>query len=240
MTPGDRRPEPSLRDALLRALPYNNRRTTAPPGRLVKGPGTPVIIASLMRSGTHLLIDLILNNFRDFKKSPLYVELDSYLDQGCPAETLFSCGRRLLKTHFPEQTHASRDAEIIRRLAERSLIISPHRDPEDVYRSTAAFGYPMDRATFLERRRRFEEFWKDFPRLILPFEDLVRSGDYPARLRDIAAFLGVSPNRRTIGPPPGAGLARVYVLKAMTRCLGSRAPVVNTTIRFRAASRKAE
>jgi hypothetical protein len=222
----------AARRAASRLVPYNNKRTTSPPGMIGPGPGTPIIIASLMRSGTHLLIDLILNNFRSYKKSPLYIELDNYFYQGFPGRVLLSCGSRVMKTHFPQLKHSPEDQEQIPLLARRAFVISPERDLEDAYRSTAAFGYRIDRRSFMSRCQEFDSFWNSFPRLVIPFDDLTRAAAVRDTLEEIEEFIKVKRNDRTIMPPARSSTAYVRWLKLLTRALGRKASVINTTIQF--------
>ena len=50
----------------------------------------------MMRSGTHLLIDLILNNFAALRTSPLYIDADRFLrESGSSKELLFQIGYTL-------------------------------------------------------------------------------------------------------------------------------------------------
>ena len=47
---------------LNKKLPHNNKLTVCPPGNLPRGEGKSILVPSIPRSGTHLLIDSIINN----------------------------------------------------------------------------------------------------------------------------------------------------------------------------------
>ncbi len=62
--------------------------------------GTPhVVVAAQMRSGTHLLIDLILNNFPVYRESPLYLDLERYRLSDLETSRIPDLRGLVIKTH---------------------------------------------------------------------------------------------------------------------------------------------
>jgi hypothetical protein len=206
-------------------------RTTCPPGDLTPGKGHFIVVASLQRSGTHLLIDAILNNFARYKRRPLYIHLDRYLKEGHTLEPLLATGGYVVKTHFP-QTLGPEYESSIRHLLERSVILTPIRPMEQVYRSAVAFGTVSDQYELAQHVARFDRFWQPYERMLIPFEGLVDTKNYPMLIRQIGQYIGTAPNDKLIYPIAKEHLFRVKLLKLLTRLFGNRCPVVNTTIAF--------
>lgn len=107
---------------MARVLPHNNRRCVAPPGELRPGSGKPVIVSSIMRSGTHLLIDLLLNNFPAYRRMPLYVDLDHALASGLTAADLLHGGCYVMKSHHPNVRYAAAAQAELEELAAAAFI----------------------------------------------------------------------------------------------------------------------
>lgn len=184
-----------------------------------------------MRSGTHVLIDLILNNFDAYRREPLYVDLDHYLVTRDSAVSLLSCGSHILKTHHPGVPYTPEALDALRYLAENAFIVQPVRDLDEIFRSQAAWGM-TDRTAFSESVREFTGFWQPYPKLEVAFADLAR----PDRCREVvhalAAYLGQPLPAEIIFPPRRNAKARVLMFKALTRLFGASSPVINTTIGF--------
>lgn len=222
-------------------LRFKNPRVVCPPGEILPGEGPLVVVATVMRSGTHLMIDTILNNFPRYKRRPLYVDLDRLLDAADREEKvdkLLASGGYVVKTHFPQAFDQPGREPLVRRVAERSRIVVVHRDPERTYRSLQAWtsqwdlGLVKDKGAYLASVARFGEFWRDYPRLDFQFEELVDEKGYEDMVGRLQAFLGTPPSARLRRPPRASARLQVYLTKGLTRVLGHRAPVVNTTIRF--------
>ena len=64
-----------------RVLPYENARVVAPPGVPVTQDRPNIVVATPKRSGTHVLIDILLNNLPAYRRRPLYVEPRQVLAQ---------------------------------------------------------------------------------------------------------------------------------------------------------------
>ena len=90
-----------IRRAVSRLLPHNNHRCIAPPGIIGPAGGKSIIVPSLMRSGTHVLIDLLLNNVPGYRRAPLNVDLDHYLAGKNSLDALNRCGSYVMKSHYP-------------------------------------------------------------------------------------------------------------------------------------------
>src|SRR5262245_46905598 len=100
-----------LRLFCSKLLPHDTRSTTCPPAPLVSGHGPLIIVASLMRSGTHLLLDSFFNNFPELRRVPLFVDFDAYQRAGLPVGPLQSVQGIIVKTHYPETPLAEPYAE---------------------------------------------------------------------------------------------------------------------------------
>jgi len=224
-------------------LSHINSRTTAPPADLseCERASSSVIVATFPRSGTHILIDLLLNNFSAYKRKPLYVELDhiiTHLDRGHQAEhylpKLLSCQGYLVKTHYPPHSReAPQLREEIAELFATSPIITVSRDREAIFRSEQTCGYIGSKEEHFSDIDRFEGYWNQYSnRLDLPFERLVNPKETNAVIRDLASFLGVESNTKLVETPPKSARYRVYTMKLLTRLFGKNAPRINTTIGF--------
>lgn len=223
-------------------LKHNNARTMCPPGRIVPALGAPlplILVPTLMRSGTHVLIDLILNNFAPYKRRPLYVNLDEVLNSG-QAEAivprLLDYGTYVIKTHFPQAWTAGNRAPVFDSLTSNAIIVSTTRDTNEICRSTQRFPelYRMfrDDEDLYASLDRFREYWEPFNPLTIPFQSLVRGEGVEEFLHALAERIGIRRNPQLVPPIGKQFRTRVYFAKVLTRLLGHRAPVVNTTIGF--------
>ncbi len=224
-------------------LRFDNHRVVSPPGPILPGEGPFILVASVMRSGTHLLIDTILNNFPRTRWYPLYVELGGYLHQGRIPE-LLSSGGYVVKTHFPQVDDRPEWIRSVEAVARRSRILITYRDQKETYRSTRGWleaepevvGKTMSLAesedVYYESLRRFEDFWGQFEALRISYHDLIDRRRQPELIREIGAWIGQEPRSPMIRPYPKTAKVRPYAAKALTRLIGRHAPVINTTIRF--------
>lgn len=229
------------RSLISRLVPPVNPRTCAPPARPVRGAGgsatRPVphlLVASIPRSGTHLLIDLILNNFTPYRRSPLYVNLDRWIGSGRGLEAIEEAAPSVLKAHVPAFDRETDDDTLaaLRRVAEPALVLRPVRDREDVFASYRSMLPGLTEAQFEQEVDAFERFWGQETLDVreVPFEDLVR--EPAAAVTWVAEQIGWEPPRTPILPRPRAARRRIGMDKLLTRMLGARAPVVNTSIRL--------
>ena len=132
-----------------RLLPPANRRTICPPGKLRPGTAPLIVVVSIRRSGTHLLIDAILNNFAVYKRRPLYVSLDQYLLSGYPVEDLLACGGYIVTTHFPQTLSFDYESQV-RAVVQQATVLVPSRPIEQTYRAEVAFTGPISEDEFVE------------------------------------------------------------------------------------------
>ncbi len=213
-------------------FPPENARTSCPPGHLRPGRKPLLLIPSLQRSGTHLLIDTILNNFRDYKRTPLYVNLDRL--EGNPGWTsrLIRCGGYIVKTHYPQIRPAAGFEEPLRRVIQHSRLMAPVRDLEAVYQSSLIFGASASRPEFDRQVARFQVFWEQFKVHHVAFDRLTTPGLYPELVAEIGSWIDAEPNARIVYPFPKNRRWKVYTFKALTRLLGRHSPIINTTIAF--------
>jgi len=189
----------------------------------------------MRRSGTHLLIDAILNNFAIYKRDPLHIDLDLYLKNGYPLADLLRCHGYVIKTHFP-QTLAMEFEPQVRAVAEQAFVLTPSRPLEEVYRSSLTFGATVGAEEFAKQSEQFDTFWRQYHPLSVPFAGLTNTVNYECLLAKIGQVIGVEPNQKPIYPFSKNQRALVYLSKTLTRLLGSHSPVVNTTISFAKSS----
>lgn len=128
----------------------NQRYRTIAPAELT-GLGTPILVSTFMRSGTHLTIDLLRRNFpacRSWKLplqplDQLYLPVDVLLPDWEPSDwsarralaVLRRPRRPILKSHFLEPGFESLEPtqpHVARWLRERARIIYVRRDPRSV------------------------------------------------------------------------------------------------------------
>lgn len=190
------------------------------------------MVASLMRSGTHLAIDLVLNNLATYRRTPLYVDIDRYFRMPEPLPDFVGLGSTVIKTHYPQIAESDEAEATISRLAAEALVVQPVRDLDAVYRSLRRFGYPGSRDELNREANRFNAFWNPFSPLRLSFARLADPQGSREALEAIAAEVGLS-----VPPSPKLSPLKshpwsILTTKAITRLLGRRAPRVNTSIQL--------
>lgn len=221
-------------------LPYANERVIAPPARIQATGQRNVIVCTPRRSGTHLAIDVILNNLPEFRKRPLYANLDPMLRNPAAHRdrlpALKAGAGIVIKTHFPlfqnlrEETLRELDAVI-----EASVVVAVERNATDVARSLANWGAYETARNFKvgdggEIEREFTDFWafwRDRVDLVIQFTDLFKP-EPVAQFLEVCRGDTVTDTIRT--PRRDAPRSEIYVNKALTRLLGRRAPRIDTTI----------
>lgn len=219
-------------------LPFTNPRVVCPPGR-VRPTGRPnLVIATPMRSGTHILIDLILNNLPAYRRTPLYVDLDQCFKQARPGNDLLAQitpdAGYVLKTHMPLNVPEGMGGDArIAALIDQGQVVTVHRDRAEVCRSLARWhGIAPEEAEaeYGPQYDRFWDFWTGRPQTRLSFGDLFDETKMRRTLADLAAASGTAPSPRYRPPPSSATKSRIYANKMMTRLAGRHAPRVDTTI----------
>jgi hypothetical protein len=218
-------------------VPPVNRRTCVPPGRLPTGgdgDARHLLVSSLPRSGTHLLIDLVLNNFRRYRRSPLYVNLDRWLAQGGSASELRRAPPLVLKAHLPAFDPAPSETVLseLRDIAGQVSVVRPVRDLEEVFPSYRSMRPELSADQFAEEAAGFERFWEEIDAEVLrvPFARLVERPDDV--VGELARHLDLRVPKRVRPPRPKAHRFRIGTDKLLTRLVGARAPVINTSIRM--------
>src|SRR5436190_2148883 len=203
----------SLRHAVVRLqkrfLGPENSKTTCPPGNLSPGTAPLSIVPALRRSGTHLLIDTILNNFVLYKREPFYVDLDRYLKGGFPVADLLNCRGYIVKTHFP-QTLAFDFMQQVSEIAEQAFVLTPYRPLDDTFRSAKTFGATMSREELTQQSIDFDAYWQKYRPLRLAFSSLIDTTHYESLLTTIADHIGVAPNRKPTLPLSKQQRSMVY------------------------------
>ena len=190
-----------------------------------------------MRSGTHLVIDLVLNNFAAYRRTPLYVDLDRYFRRTDPVPEFTGVGSSVIKTHFPQITAADEATVRIRELARSAILVQPVRALPAVYSSLQRFGYRGSREDLAREAERFDAFWAPFGPLKLSFEDLADTERSLFCLRQIAQKAQLAMPPSPIASLPKQNSWAILCYKAITRMLGRRAPRVNTSIQLTMDSR---
>ncbi len=224
-------------------LPFKNSMVVCPPGQIRPGQGKLILVPTIMRSGTHVLIDTILNNFSQYRRRPLYVDLDRLLDEPEGRhermESLLKGGAYVVKTHFPQVYSDPARAYFVRFIARHSYIITVTRNPDQTYWSTYRWGQAIaaDKKKYMVSLQRFRQFWAEATRLDISFSELTDMVTYERVLGKIGNFIHVDINdgSRVIYPVPKKLRLKIYIMKALTRLLGKYSPVINTTIRFAAS-----
>jgi hypothetical protein len=222
-----------LRSVGSRLLPHDSKKTTCPPAPLVSGDGPTIIVASLMRSGTHLLLDALFNNFRGLRRTPLFLDFDAYERGSLPVAPLSGITGVIIKTHFPETPLARAYSVNLSRIASRAIVLTPRRSSEDVRRSLAKWGMNFSREEFAELEKRFDEYWSPFSPLKLDFNQLLHPDGVRAAVGEVVFRTGLKCDRATRPVMPAKSRLGVYVDKMLTRVAGSSAPRINTTIGYK-------
>lgn len=219
---------------LGRILRHDNRRCVCPPGTPSAAPGRPVIVASMMRSGTHLLIDSMLNNCTSIRRAPLYIDLDQLLLKHTPEEAMAlitRAGPYLIKTHYPQLGGQEPGrAEFMKSLCQLGTAVTINRDQQSVERSFAIFTDVDEAVDLTGAYQSFSDFWASHADLAIDFSDLTTHWD--TTMDRVWSATGLTPDGAVRKPLPRTQRYRAYANKVLTRLFGRRAPVINTTIGF--------
>jgi hypothetical protein len=218
----------SFRALAARVISHETPRLMCPPGPVPLGEHPPIIISSLMRSGTHLLMDLLLNNLPEYRQEPLYVDFDQYVFRGHDRSRLLRAGSCLIKTHAAQRPFDESVQEFLRDLGARGLVIIPQRSLDAVRASMAKWSRPL--ADEVEDKQIL--IWQGMEPLMVDFQDLLDLEAARALLETVRSRLGLP----AAGNPPvlaAGSTSQVLWDKLQTRLRGARAGRLNTTIGYR-------
>jgi hypothetical protein len=229
----------NITNTLRLMVPHANRRTVCPPGDVGastnKSSDLPnVLIITEMRSGTHLLIDLVLNNFPVFKTAPLYLDLDQWLDDERPPSSLKSIRGKVIKTHLLHRDVA-RYCDALGHL-KGVIILSTLRNRHDMVASQHKF---LEEAELARGDEDFERKLIDLDVTVVEyfyFDSLTNKQEYEQNVDRLSKLLPstVTPRiNRLARATLASGRVSVLVSKLLTRWFGDLSPVVNTSISFK-------
>jgi hypothetical protein len=216
-----------------RLLPHDTRRTTSPPAPLAPGDGPLIIVPSLMRSGTHLLLDALFNNFPALRRRPLFIDFDAYERAGLPPEPLANLNGVTIKTHYPQVGLTGPYLAALQTLAARAFIVAPRRPAEQIRKSLAKWGENISVEEFAELEKRVEAFWGPFSPMTVQFKTLLDPAGVQALISSVAERTHLDPKSGNQPVMPARSRLGIYCDKVLTRMLGRAAPRINTTIGYR-------
>ncbi|GAB2516102.1 hypothetical protein [Microbulbifer agarilyticus] len=215
---------------------YNNPRVVCPPGDIPQSAGQPILVASIMRSGTHLAIDLLLNNFPALANSPLYIDADQYFrweeNRTRYLQNQCDIGTCVMKTHYPQSIPKDK-LEVFEQLAKESHVILLHRPIEQTFHSTKTWGLTNDMAEYRRQIDAFYAFWERVAPdcLRVNFDELVNPEKFQLLVEKIASETGLSADQKIRYPVNPNKIMTMVLTKLSTRVFGKRSPVINTGIR---------
>lgn len=220
-----------------RLIPFQNTRVVCPPGKIIPQGRRNILVATPRRSGTHILIDLILNNLPAYRQRPLYVDLDQCWrrSQSGPSlmEQVTPEAGYVIKTHLPIQLPqaVTTDPQILG-LAREALVLTVRRDRNDVTRSMMRWReIGAQPATFYETLYDdFWAFWGPRDQIPLDFADLFDPAKMQVLIGHIARETGTAPRPDFRPAPDKSKRNMIYFNKTLTRLIGRHAPVTDTTI----------
>jgi hypothetical protein len=223
-----------LRSLGSSCLPHDNPKTVCPPGKIPLGPQPPILVSSLMRSGTHLVIDLLLNNLRPYRNEPLYVDFDHFVyDLGDPAE-LMKAGSCIIKTHVQQRSFDEPTRQRLKQLAAPGLVIIPHRTAHDTHCSLLRLNQRQSEEQLIRDHQHHLEFWADLSPIIVDFQSLLDPTQATLFLQQVRQRLDI-PDPATTEATVTAARSDYGVFwdKFQTRLAGPKARVINTTIGYK-------
>ena len=228
----------TLRRFGTRLLPHDTRRTTCPPAPLAPGDGPLIIVPSLMRSGTHLLLDALFNNFAALRRRPLCVDFDACERAGRSPEPLATISGVTVKTHYPQVELTGPYVSALTTMAARALILTPRRPAAEIRKSLAKWGENFTAEEFAEIERRFDAFWGPFSPVTVNFTTMLDVGGIESLISVVAERTGLAPGQKKVPVMPARRRFGIYFDKVLTRLLGRCAPRINTTVGYRLAHRR--
>jgi hypothetical protein len=220
-----------------RVLPFTNPRVVSPPGRPVANGARNILVVTPRRSGTHILIDMILNNVPAYRRHPLYIDLDQCWKQRRPGHDLIGAvspdAGYVIKSHMPIDNGPEPLDPEIANLIDTALVITIRRDTGDITRSLTRWykTQPKDPITRFEGQiDDFHAFWDRHERIEIAFEDLFDAPKMQSVIADICARTQTRPAARFRGPAARGRPMVIYLWKTATRLLGRHSPRIDTTI----------
>ena len=215
-------------------LPHHkNHKLMSPPGAIPSGAGVPILVRSKMRSGTHLLIDLLLNNFPQLRTNSLYVELDHAFHVGIEAKQFEGLGQCLCKTHYAGLENQQLRKEIVEMVADQAIILETYREPTAIENSLKRFiTNPESLEIAINEARGFDSYWAKYDGHMIDFTDLVSPEGNKRVIADVAKITGLKPVKKHVYNRPKSDAKLVLRDKLLTRLFGGRMKRVNTTIHF--------
>ena len=204
-----------------------------PPGELPSPKENPtIVVASIMRSGTHLLIDTLFNNFTEYRNAPLYIDLDEWIRTGGTLAELKGLTGVIIKTHYPQVSLPIEPLEM-KSFFQDCQIFTPVREHDKIWRSSTstAFDAYSSEDEFKRDLSAFSTFWEPFEALQVPFSSLV-ADDFTPVVTALSEYLDLAPAKRFVAPFKKGEKFKVYFYKLLTRLLGKQSPIINTTIGF--------
>ena len=218
-------------------LSFQNPRVVCPPGTLTEQGRPNIIVATPRRSGTHVLIDLLLNNMPAYRTRPLYVDLDQCLKRTTSTDDLLtpitSRAGYIIKTHLPIGLDESVTTNgHVQRLIKDGIVLTVRRDRDAVIRSEMRWqdDQAETHADYEAAYDAFWRFWQDQDQIALDFKALFDPVRMGALMDDLAVRTRTATKVRFKPAPSPTGKTGIYANKALTRLLGRHAPLINTTI----------
>lgn len=215
-----------------KVLPFENSRVVSPPGAIGHHQRRCIVVATPMRAGTHVMIDLLLNNLPAYRVKPLYVNLDRYLRRG--DMSVHPQAGYVVKTHYPFTLPQTPPPEHeISAFFDNTLIITVQRDRTEMLKSLARWhATTLDeaRARFDHRFDAFDTFWAAREQINVDHHLLFDPDAMQSLIQQIAEQTGTNCAKKFVPPPPREAARRIYLMKAATRLLGRHAFRINTTI----------
>jgi hypothetical protein len=188
-----------------------------------------------MRSGTHLLLDALFNNFPALRRRPLFVDFDACERAGRSPEPFTSVNGVTIKTHHPQVELSGPYSSALNSVAARALVLTPRRPAAEIRKSLAKWGENFTVEEFAEIERRFDMFWGPFSPVTVNFSTLLDSGGIESLMALVAERTGLAPVRNKQPVMPARHRFGIYFDKVLTRLLGRGAPRINTTVGYRLA-----
>jgi len=215
---------------IRKRIPHNTSVVTSPPGNVnFKYSGPLVLVASEMRSGTHVLIDSLLNNFGNLRNNPLYINLDEYVAQHREVGDLLNRGAYIIKTHYP-QVYNQELASAVELITASAKIIVINRDESQTLKSYLSFVETASLSEWAPAHEKFKHYWKGISTLNVEFSELTSYQKYPIVIDKIQKYIELPRSKNLIRPPTENQILRAYFSKLMTRVFGRYAHRINTTI----------
>jgi hypothetical protein len=229
-------PDTTQNQMWLKLLGPANKRMTCPPGALPEPNDlSHVVVASMMRSGTHIMINLLLNNFRNYRHTPLYINLDYYFHRGMAVADLENAGGSIIKTHYPQSKECEGLEPQFESFLQSQKVILVSRNHDQVRASLKRFGsWGREEAKkFSEIVERFDGYWdKNQDCLRVDYDDLINPQKVIGVAEKISEFLELPLTRNVVGPRNKNHRLRILIDKGLTRLFGQYVPRINTGIRL--------